>query len=608
MKYRKDIQILRGISVLLVVFFHLEVGGFNSGFLGVDVFFVISGYLMAVLYNPDQKREFFVKRARRLLPAYFAVVLATLIACMIRSTPNDYGSVVKQVAFATFFASNIGYWMENSYFSKAAFNPLLHLWSLGVEIQFYILLPLFYWLFAKLRGSYFVVLIGSLLACFYMVGISPKTSFFMVPFRLWEFLLGYGIAQLVFRGIVGKHEPVRWLGAAGLVLLICIPMIKVDGQATNFMQGHPGISALSVCLATALILAVGLPAVVENTRVAGWLEKLGDYSYSIYLVHFPLIVLSLYKPFSGTILHAEQPWQTPVLAIAIVLLSWLMYRFVEKPFRKKTDILGAMALCGLSALVLAPLGAQLQKYLIPEREMKIYQAWTDRAEYRCGKLKRIFDPLALSCEISKPLTDPKHRILLVGNSHADSIKTTFKSVAEAHNNSVRFMVDNAPLMTQEFPPETIIAEAKKRQSDALVLHFSPKAIPVATIAKVAELAAAKHIKTAFILPAPAWPEHIPMALWNNLKLDKPLPKAVFNDYLSANKELIEGLAKLEETGMKIYPVAENFCTPECKLTDPEGKPLYFDTWHLTLTGSDYLRGVFEKIMADIEQNRTVIAN
>ena len=313
MEYRKDIQILRGISVLLVVLFHLEIGGFKSGFLGVDVFFVISGYLMAILYNPERKWEFFVKRAHRLLPAYFAIIVVTLLACMLITTPNDYDSVIKQTLFATFFTSNIGYWTENSYFSKSAFNPLLHLWSLGVEIQFYLLLPFLYWLFSKIRGSYFVVLLGSLAACFYVVEVSPKTAFFMLPFRLWEFLLGYGIAKLVFHGTLGKNEAMRWLGVAGLILLLAIPMIKVDGNAVNFIQGHPGLSALSVCLATALILGFGLPPVVENLRIAGWLEKLGQYSYSIYLIHFPLIVLFLYKPFSGTVLHAETYWQTAVL-------------------------------------------------------------------------------------------------------------------------------------------------------------------------------------------------------------------------------------------------------------------------------------------------------
>jgi peptidoglycan/LPS O-acetylase OafA/YrhL len=136
MQYRKDIQILRGLSVLLVVLFHLEIAGFKSGFLGVDVFFVISGYLMAVLYNPSKQKDFFLKRAKRILPAYFAIIILTLIACIPLTVPSDYNQVATQAAFATGLSSNIGYWLENSYFDKSAFKPLLHLWSLGVEIQF----------------------------------------------------------------------------------------------------------------------------------------------------------------------------------------------------------------------------------------------------------------------------------------------------------------------------------------------------------------------------------------------------------------------------------------------------------------------------------------
>ena len=162
MGYRKDIQIIRGISVLLVVLYHFDIVWFKSGFLGVDVFFVVSGFLMAVLYDSTRKREFFIKRMKRLLPAYFVTVLAVLLLSIIIVSPNEYNSIIKQVVYASVFIPNIGYWLQGSYFSKNYFNPLLHLWSLGVEIQFYLFLPLLHWLFKKIKGSYFFVLISSL--------------------------------------------------------------------------------------------------------------------------------------------------------------------------------------------------------------------------------------------------------------------------------------------------------------------------------------------------------------------------------------------------------------------------------------------------------------
>lgn len=179
MTYRKDIQILRGIAVLLVVLYHLQVSFIKSGFLGVDVFFVISGFLMAILYDLNDKKKFFFRRGKRLLPTYYMIILLTLAVSIFITIPNEFYQVVKQSIYATFFSSNIGFWMQNSYFNKSNFNPLLHLWSLGVEIQFYLIVPLLYWIFQKSKILLPLVLLLSILACFFMVGVSPKTSFFI---------------------------------------------------------------------------------------------------------------------------------------------------------------------------------------------------------------------------------------------------------------------------------------------------------------------------------------------------------------------------------------------------------------------------------------------
>lgn len=140
--YRGDIQIYRALAVTLVVLFHIGVPGFSSGFLGVDIFFVISGYLMTTLHATDASAiEFYLRRARRLLPAYAATIAVTLGAAFLMTVPSDFVQVGEQTVFAAALSSNVGFALQNSYFSSFEFNPLLHLWSLTVECQFYLLFP-----------------------------------------------------------------------------------------------------------------------------------------------------------------------------------------------------------------------------------------------------------------------------------------------------------------------------------------------------------------------------------------------------------------------------------------------------------------------------------
>jgi peptidoglycan/LPS O-acetylase OafA/YrhL len=590
--YRKDIQVLRGIAVTLVVLFHLDIAGFNSGFLGVDVFFVISGYLMALLYDPEHKREFFAKRARRLLPAYFATVLFTLVAALLLTVPSDYAQVADQSVFAALFASNIGFWAENSYFDKAAFKPLLHLWSLGVEIQFYLLVPALYWLFRKSRLAYPILLVGSALVCFAVVGVSPKTSFFWLPLRLWQFLIGFGIAKYVYRG---KDEHFGWIGFPALVAIVCIPILRVDGNALDLLRGHPGAMSALISVATAVTLAFGIPKRIEDSMLAGLMERLGHYSYSIYLAHFPVIVLFLYQPFAGTLIKTQSIAQAALLAALVAGASAVLYAGIERPLRRTaTPSLFRRSAAAIAVVVcIGQLGFLVQRLRTPESEMLIYEAWTDRDVYRCGKLHRIIHPSDLSCEIGGPVADPVHRVLLVGNSHADSIKSTFTSAAHAQRVAVYFMVENNPLMPGGSPPQEVMQEALSRRIDSIVMHYSPGGVRLDALEELAMLAEESGIALAFIMPVPIWDRHIPKAL---LATDSATPSQDIGDYRAANAELINAL---DHARFRVYQTADVLCRSSCKTVAESGRPLYFDAGHLTLTGSNLLRGTFDQVIADL---------
>jgi peptidoglycan/LPS O-acetylase OafA/YrhL len=598
MHYRKDIQLLRGISVLLVVLFHLGLGGMQSGFLGVDVFFVISGFLMAILYDHNNKIGFFLKRAKRLLPAYFVTILFTFIAAFFITIPNEFNSTANQSLIATIFASNIGYWFENSYFSKEAFNPLLHLWSLGVEIQFYLIIPFLFWFLDKSKIYLPLLLALSLAGCFFIVGISPKTSFFMMPLRLWEFLIGYYVAtQFTKNGAIKDSVVGAWLGIFSLLIIIGIPLINVDGKSLDFIIGHPGINALIVSLAVGVILAYGIPKYVEESKLGSFLELAGKYSYSIYLVHFPVIVLFLYEPFTGTNLKLESPAQTLLLVTGILILSFLMYQFVEVPTRYFKNTPRWLYALSSVVIIFSLTGPNIQKFNHSEKEILIFDAWTDRSNYRCGKVFRMVEPNALSCEITEIGETPTKNILLVGDSHADSIKTIFSSVASKQKVSVRFMVANNPLKRGGLGPEHLIKEALKRKTNAIILHYSPNSLDIAVVEELVVLAKEKRISVGLIMPVPVWEYHIPRALWKNINYNEKLPAQSLKDYEDANHKFYDELKSLEFDNFRVYPVGNLFCNQNCQLLDASGKPLYFDDGHLTLTGSKRLINLFEKIIS-----------
>lgn len=598
MNYRADIQVLRGVAVVLVVLFHLGFSSIKSGFLGVDVFFVISGFLMAVLYDKNDIPKFYLRRAKRLLPAYYATIFVTLIFAYLLTTPNETEQVSDQAKYAIGFASNLGFWAQNSYFSKAEFNPLLHLWSLGVEMQFYLIVPLLYWMFSKNKFMFLLILVGSLVSCFVVVGVSPKTSFFMLPFRLWEFLIGYGAAYYFTNQGNVKLTNYRWLGLTGLIIVFIIPLFSVNGEATSAIDGHPGLFALLVTLATASVLIFGIPSLIEKSFFSRILERIGKYSYSIYLAHFPIIVIYLSKPFSGTDLTISTLMDGVIIVILMILASAALYYFFEHK-RLKISITKLIVGSSGSLALLVMILPIIQNNFYSQEEQLIFDAFSDRSTYRCGKLIRVLEPRAISCDLTPEIDEPDQRLLLVGNSHSDSIKTSFVKVSEAHQSKLFFMVSNTPLMKGDINAKGVVDEAVKKGVDKLVLHFSPSAITNETIAEVISQSKRAGIELYFIEPVPVWKEHIPISMYNSVNGGNNLAeKQTKSDYLDNNSSQINFVRNAKKNSITSLPVVDYFCKPNCLYASNEGKPFYFDAGHLTITGSEQIKDVFDKILSD----------
>ena len=596
MTYRADIQILRGLAVLLVVLFHLDFELVKSGFLGVDVFFVISGFLMAILYQPQNSLDFFVRRSQRLLPAYYVTLLATLCIGFIVTTPSEFGQIQSQSGFASIFASNVGFWMQNSYFSKAEFNPLLHMWSLGIEIQFYILVPVIVWMLNRHRLVLPLLFVGSLFACLFVTTISPKTSFFLLPFRIWEFLAGVAIARWSGSQSLSFLSG-KLVGLCSVLALLALMLLPIDGTSRSVIYGHPGVVSMVVVILSALILLFGLPELVTQSPVGLLFERIGKYSYSIYLAHFPIIVFYLYQPFEGTILKPGGVTDLLLLVVLISIGALALYHLVENRYRKTVFSLRIPLVASLVVTVLSVSLVPIQRQLFDERENKIFAAWEDRVEYRCGKLKRIISPGEISCELHPPSKETQKVVMLIGNSHADSIKHSFVNVAKENDIAVRFVVSNMPLLKGGPGAEKLIGDAVKHSVNELILHYSPKKLENLAIADLTELARQKGIRVKVILPIPVWDVHIPAAVYRHVSQGEALPVKSYQGYMRDTQTLVEKLLDETQGDIQTYDVGSYFCRTNCDFMSSEWDLYYFDDSHLTLTGSRLLEPLFEDVFS-----------
>ena len=347
--FRADIGGLRGVAILLVLFFHAAIPGFAGGFLGVDVFYVISGYLITgVLIREKQStgkislKTFYARRVRRLLPAATVVLLSTLLAAYFLAPRLLLSTIAFDIASAALFLSNMNFAHHaTNYFAQTAPSPVLHFWSLSVEEQYYMIYPAFFLLISRgtkkisLRVFLSVLTIGSLSFWFatWLLTRNQSWAFFSLPSRAWELALGALIAASTYR-LEKLPKPILaiagWCG--GALLIFSAVTLK---QSDPF----PGPYALLPTLATALLLTAGLAYSAKKRKltllylpVAALtllpLRYLGKISYSLYLWHWPILILAAYQYKDGLSLT-----QRAALAALSIILAAVTYHIIENPLR-----------------------------------------------------------------------------------------------------------------------------------------------------------------------------------------------------------------------------------------------------------------------------------
>ncbi len=587
-KLNSNIQQLRGIAVIAVVLFHLNFTYAKTGFLGVDTFFVISGFLMAMIYGQisdlNTALKFFYKRAVRLLPAYWFTIIATSLVVLFICLPHEVSTVNKHGFWAFLFMPNIGFWSDAEYWGGSQFRPFLHLWSLGVEFQFYLIYPILS-KYINTNVKRLALLCASLLLYISVDQISAKTAFYMMPTRLWQFMLGI-LAFELSKKITYKHLNKLFLLFSTLLILILLLPISLAPM-----------SVFKVTIPTTFLAALTLLCSTSERRsnskffVSKFLVWVGNYSFSIYLMHFPIILFLNYQPFGGTSTGIKSFWYGIFFVIFLSLLSKITFMVFEKHkviqfSRRKLFVFGAISLFVFG--VTEKSGEFYLNYKFDEKTQQVSNAWLDQSEYRCGKIFRFLHPVAKYCPIGS--NNYKERYLLVGNSHADSIKNTLAQQLNSKGISLYLNVQNSAMSDDQV--EEIANVAKEMQFSKVIFHARSGTTNLEALERLLPKLNELGVKTYYLLPVPEYAFSVPEKMFENISRGGEFPFSNGSEYAIMNKQELARVRSLSEKyGIVILQTPNIFCTPECKVADSDGL-FYFDGGHLTLHGSRELLPLF----------------
>lgn len=653
-QFRYDINGLRALAVMAVVLFHFGVPGFSGGFAGVDVFFVISGYLMTGIIFRGLLSEsgfsfwqFFMARARRIVPALIVLCAVLLIIGWFYLAPRDYRELGREAARAVLFASNFLYLRQEGYFDSAAHEKmLLHTWSLSVEWQFYMLLPLLLmlvmWLLRSrlaLVSSIWVVFVVSFFLSVYISVSAPSSGFYMLSTRAWELLAG-GLVYIYserFPSGINARRAMSWLGTA----LIAFSIVYFRGTDI-----WPGWYAAVPVLGASLVIAAQYQKSVVYSNVAA--QKVGDWSYSVYLWHWPLVVALGYMQKTG------EPSLIVIAILLSVLLGMLSFHWVETPFRKgltRTNLwVGASLLVSMVVVVFLTANhvrkGQGIPHRLPDELLRVFDEKNINPRFK--ECHDDFDENIPRCIYG----GEELAITVLGDSHA---ATVMRSVEKAlPDNKTQHVLDwslsGCPIVegikniktndylcgrfvshslqqsieTQAGVPLLIVNrmaayvagpnEPEEEQERLLPSHYLTEKYSSRTPKYYAEMLNgmvktackfAEHRPVYMLRPIPELKVSVPRTMGRKLMytgVAEPVTIPV-DEYLERNKEIIEAQDRAaKECGVRLLEVMQYFCDDKVCRGDQDGIPLYFDDDHINDIGGALLIPEFEKIFSDTTSN------
>jgi peptidoglycan/LPS O-acetylase OafA/YrhL len=650
LEYRAEIDGLRAIAVLAVLAHHVDQRLLPGGYVGVDVFFVISGFLITSILSRDLEAgnfsfaHFYARRVKRLVPAGTVMVAVVLGVSALFFLPFDFRNLgASAVAYAG-MVSNVLFWKWDDYFaSQNKIWPLLHTWSLAVEEQFYLVYPLLLWAIARRPRLITAVLVclaaASLAISIYQTAIYPRAAYYLLPARAWE----------LAAGALCSKAPVLRLRSASNSALCTVAALLIIGPMATFTHRtpFPGWMAGLPVIGTAALIWVTSNADGLLRRMLRWpaLVWVGQISYSLYLWHWPLIMLARY-PWAAA--PADQPAIVPYLAGAISLpIAWISYRYVEKPTRAAPVSDRVAILCAVGCgLVVAAIGSMAHRSNgLPGRLPRQAVAYDAAAADVNPRRDELMLPTSMvrqggGARLGKCDFQSSPVFALWGDSFADAIAPGLDDLARRRGVAgIGFARHSTPPVSgvtiqlhDKYPTDhdftlAVLDQLTSQPVASVVLAANWQLyVTSADLVEDGRVAGSRTERIAFLRRGlertiaalrqagtrhiwivgepPSQPFHVPKQLalkaaWARYISQAPLEATVRPVFEQGRPDLDAMLRGFSSSSVGFIDIAAAMFTRDTQLLTDDGRPMYYDQAHLSASGALAIKGVFEPVFADV---------